>query len=485
LISSRFFLSSLLAALCAQILMGQRIEANEAEAPLNVLVIISDDQRWDELGVVQREQGDNARFPFIQTPRLDEFAAQGMRFRNSFVTTSICSPGRAAILTGQYAHTNGIIDNKTFFSPRPTWATALQAEGYTTAMIGKWHHGNQRDRPGFDFVRSFVNQGEYNDMDFIVEGAAQKTVGYIDAVTADFAIEFMKEQGNKPFAMLVGFKAVHEPFIPMQKHANNYTNNVAWPSPNMTFIAPWVDTMEIFPIPFDRGADARWRKIMRTLDGLDENVGRILAALDSLNLADNTLVIFASDNGYYLGEHELGDKRSAYEESIRVPMLVRLPGVIEAGKVSDEMVLNIDVAPTILDLVTGKVPAAMQGRSMRPLFDHDPDPDPDPVPWREAFLYEYWQGPEGGKGAARTPTMLGVRTKTHKLITYPGNPTWTEVFDLAADPYEIRNLARFTPESETQKNLCLVLQQLLDETDFQQAEEILRVHRPPLTQVEC
>jgi arylsulfatase A-like enzyme len=478
---SRFFLSSLLAALIAQIFIGQRLEAIDAEAPLNVLVIISDDQRWDQLGVVQREQGDKARFSFLQTPRLDQLAAEGMRFRNAFVTTSLCSPGRAAILTGQYAHTNGITDNKTPFSARSTWATALQAEGYTTAMIGKWHHGNQRDRPGFDYVRSFVNQGEYNDMTFIVDGKDVETTGYIDSVTVDYAIDFLEKQVGKPFAMLVGFKAVHQPFTPMEEHAKNHIFKTIRPPRNLGSIAPWRQPEGMARLKRNTAYLHFWKNMLRTLEGLDVSVGRLMDALDRMDLASNTLVIFVSDNGYYLGEHNLGDKRSAYEESIRIPMIVRLPGVIEAGKVSDEMVLNIDIAPTILDLTIGRRPPAMQGKSMRPLFGEGP------APWREAFLYEYRQSPEGGKGSvsATTPTILAVRTTTHKLVTYPGNKNWTELFDLTTDPYEIRNLARSAPDSATQKNLCLLLQQLLDQTGYQQAPQSLRLHQPSLGQTEC
>ncbi len=202
---------------------------------------------------------------------------------------------------------------------------------------------------------------------------------------------------------------------------------------------PWSDLKQPTPWHSPPPAPNIHKNILRTVDGLDKNVGRMLDALNELDLAKNTLVIFTSDNGYYLGEHRQGDKRSAYEESMRVPMVARLPGVIAPGTVSDAMVLNIDIAPTVLDMAQQKVPAAMQGKSMRPLFGGDP------VVWREAFLYEYAHENTWWVKAGQTqvPTILAVRTPTHKLITYPDFEKWTELFDLEADPYEMRNLVGY------------------------------------------
>jgi arylsulfatase A-like enzyme len=205
-----------------------------------------------------------------------------------------------------------------------------------------------------------------------------------------------------------------------------------------------------------------WKDHLRTIKGVDKNVGRLLDALDELELADNTLVIFTSDNGYYFGEHLLGDKRSAYEESIRVPLLVRLPGRINPGTVSDELVLNIDLAPTIMDIAVENTPEAMQGSSMRPLLSQVP------VDWREAFLYEYWQGNTFWlpPRRPRTPSILAVRTRTHKLITYPDYGKWTQLFDLEADPYETRNIVGYDSEIHRHIEMCDLLQQVLAETDF-------------------
>lgn len=430
----------------------------------NILLIVTDDQRWDQLGVVQRERGEDGRFPFLETPRLDAFAAQGMRFRNAFVTTSLCSPSRAAILTGQYNHTNGIIDNVTPFPDRPTWASALRDAGYTTAFIGKWHHGEEQwDRPGFDHVATFRGQGDYEDATFKINNSwfNTRTKGYADARSVDFAIEYLEDQGDEPFAMMVGFKAVHQPFTPMKEHADDYASETMKTAPNWSAIAPWKNRGPM-RLPRSPRFAPVWMDILRSVKGIDANVGRLLDALDELHLAENTLVIFTSDNGFYLGEHQLATKRSAYEESIRVPLLVRLPGIVEAGGVSDELVLNIDLAPTILEVANTEPGYEMQGASLKPLLAGGA------AHWREAFLYEYFQDYEFWKTprVPRTPSVLAVRTATHKLVTYPDFENWTQLFDLEADPYETRNLVGYQSETARHVEMCELLEQLLRQTDF-------------------
>ncbi|NQX87664.1 MAG: sulfatase-like hydrolase/transferase [Halioglobus sp.] len=431
----------------------------------NILLIVSDDQRWDELGVVQREQDVDARFPFLRTPNLDALAQEGMRFRNAFVTTSLCSPSRSAILTGQYNHTNGTIDNTTPFPPRETWATTLQAAGYTTAFIGKWHHGDRQwERPGFDYVATFRGQGLYNDTTFKVNGSwfDTKTTGYVDARSVDFAIDFFEENRNEPFAMMIGFKAVHQPFTPMPEYANSYSLEAIKPAPNWYAAAPWKEYAPL-RIPRKPRNPPRWMDILRTVSGMDRNVGRLLDALDALQLKDKTLVIFTSDNGFYLGEHQLGDKRSAYEESIRVPLLMRLPDTVKAGTVSDELVLNIDLAPTILDIAGVAYSGMdMQGNSLRPLLVKEH------VAWRDVFLYEYWQENEFWKppDVARTPSILAIRTATHKLITYPEYKHWTQLYDLESDPYEMRNLVGYKKAMRRHAEMCNLLSEVLRDTGY-------------------
>lgn len=438
--------------------------AEAKQAPVNVLLIVTDDQRWDELGLVQAEQGANARFSFLKTPRLDALAAEGMRFRNAFVTTSLCSPSRSSILTGKYNHTNGTIANHTRFEAQPTWATALQKAGYNTGYVGKWHHGSFWNRPGFDYIATYRGQGKYLDTTFKVNGEFVDTKGYIDERSVEYAIDFMRTERDKPFALMVGFKAVHQIYKPMVEHAENYVGAPIGPPVNWNTVPVWFNLK--FPkLSRHRPYNSNWPRILprfQTIDGIDANVGRLLDTLDELDLAKNTLVIFTSDNGYYLGEHRLADKRSAYEESIRVPLLVRLPEVIPAGSISDDMVLNIDLAPTLLDLVGQSVPKAMQGKTLRPLFAENA------APFRKSFLYEYWQDNEHWRKRhlPRNPTILAVRTATHKLITYPDFPKWTELFDLVNDPYETRNLVAYTAANERLLEMCGLLKEITAETQY-------------------
>jgi arylsulfatase A-like enzyme len=421
-----------------------------AERP-NFVFIYTDDQRWDALGVVQREQGEKGRFPWLETPNLDRLAAEGVRFRNAFVVSSLCSPSRAAYLTGRYNHLNGVANNHTPFpADNTTWSALLRAAGYATGYVGKFHHGQQRGpRPGFEFSASFIGQGRYTDCPFEVNGETKQTIGWVDDVSTDFAIEFIKQQREKPFALVLGFKSAHGPFDPPPRLAEKYVGKEARDVPNIGIPAIYAGKFSAGP-----PAEAKPKKekaakpkakagprggmlagYFGCLTAMDENVGRVLAALDELKLADNTVVVFASDNGFYLGEHNLGDKRSAYDESLRIPLLLRWPqlGARARGKLIDQMALNIDLAPTFLDLAGVKAADSMQGKSWRPLLEGDTAAAAN---WRTAFFYEYFF-----ERPYAIPTVLAVRTEKAKLIKYPGHDEWTELFDLAADPYETKNLA--------------------------------------------
>jgi arylsulfatase A-like enzyme len=395
----------------------------------NFLFLYTDDQRWDALGVVQREQGERGRFPWLRTPHMDRLAAEGVRFRNAFVTLSLCSPSRAAFLTGRYNHLNGIINNHTAFpADAVTHATLLRAAGYRTAYIGKWHMGNQRgQRPGFDYSASFIGQGRYFDHPFEINGKSMPTTGWVDDVSTEFAIDWIKQNHDRPFSMVVGFKSPHSPRggtnLPVRLRSL-YAGETSRPAPNADARPPYHN-----PENKSRGlADhAIHLDYMRHVTGADENLGRLRATLDELGIAEDTVVVFTSDNGYFLGEHGMGDKRHIYEESLRIPMLVRYPRLFPKGTVVDEMVLNIDLAPTFLDLAGVPVPREMQGASWKPLAGQKP------VDWRQSFLAEYFREEEG------VPTLVGVRTKDAKLVTYTGHPEWTEVFDLATDSYETTN----------------------------------------------
>lgn len=410
-----------------------------ADRKPNFLFVFTDDQRWDAMGVVQREQGERGRYPWFTTPHMDRLAAEGMRFRNAFVTNSLCAPSRAVLLTGRHSHLNGIVNNHTpFAATNVTHATVLRAAGYTTAYIGKWHMGSQSgQRPTFDYSASFVGQGRYVDCPIEVNGVATPSRGWVDDVTTDYAIEFMRKNRDRPFSVTLGFKACHGPFDPPERAKERFAGARARTVPNMTVRAIYRDAdapaFTKAKAAAAAGADTEASLgYFRCISAADDNLGRLLAALDELQLADDTVVIFSSDNGYYHGEHGLGDKRSAYDESLRIPLLVRYPRLVAKGAVRDEMVLNLDLAPTLIDLAGAKIPAEMQGLSWKPLLAGQR------APWRDAFFSAYFFE----ANFPTTPTVTAVRTATAKLIKYPGHDEWTEVFDLAADPYELKNLAR-------------------------------------------
>jgi arylsulfatase A-like enzyme len=411
----------------------------------NFVFVYTDDQRWDAMGVVQREHGERARFPWLKTPHMDRLAAEGVRFRNAFVVNSLCAPSRASFLTGCYGHVNGVVNNHTPFPvENVTHAGLLRQAGYTTAYVGKWHMDGQRgQRPGFDFSASFIGQGRYVDCPVEVNGKPTETKGWVDDVCTDYALQFLRENKDRPFLLVVGFKAAHGPFDPPPRRKGDYAGEEARAVPN--FGTPAIYRGETRP----PGADVKpGDKVptnlnyFRCITAADDNLGRILQALDELKLADDTMVIFASDNGYYLGEHGLGDKRSAYDESLRIPLLVRYPKLGGKGKAIDPLTLNIDLAPTLLDYAGVAVPKAMQGRSWRPLLEGRAGD------WRKAFFYCYFY-----ENNFRVPTVTAVRSETAKLVKYPGHDEWTELFDLGKDPYEVKNLNKDPGAAALRKDL--------------------------------
>ncbi|MES2694936.1 MAG: sulfatase [Verrucomicrobiota bacterium] len=405
----------------------------------NFVFIYTDDQRYDAMGVVQREQGDKARFPWFQTPHMDRLAAEGLRFRNAFVTLSLCAPSRAAFMSGRYNHLNGVANNQVPFPESSvTHATAIKPAGYTTAYIGKWHMGGQRGkRAGFDYSASFIGQGTYFNCPIEIDGKSTPTKGWVDDVTTDYAIEFIKKNREKPFSVVLGFKACHGPFDPPERAKNRFADAKARPVPNLNSRAIYREagegkqaTGKGSALVEEKGEAKLNLGYFRCVSAADDNLGRVLATLDELGLADDTMVVYSSDNGYYHGEHGLGDKRSAYDESLRIPLLVRYPRMIAKNTTSDELVLNIDLAPTIVDLAGVAIPPTMQGKSWRPLFARQGGT------FRESFLAEYfWEA-----NFPTTPSLIAVRTQTAKLIKYQGRDDWTELFDLATDPYEMKNL---------------------------------------------
>ncbi len=452
-----------LAAACQWVLMGATGLLSAAPAPReeparrpNFLFIVTDDQRWDALGVVQREQGKRARFPWFQTPHLDRLASEGVRFRNAFVVHSLCSPSRASFLSGQYGHRNGIVDNSTQFPTNAVnLAMLLRQAGYDTAYIGKFHMAFQKDRPGFDYIASYTSQGEYYGGTFLVNGEPKKSPGWLDDVATDYALDYLRHHATgQPWLMMLGYKSPHTPRLPPERARTRFAGNSVKPALSADAHPSYGRGQRAFrgedigkPVETDtdsQGSDDYLLNYFRCLSAVDDNVGRVLDLLAELHLTSNTVVVFAGDNGYFLGEHGgLGDKRSAYEESMRIPLLLRYPPVVKPGSRVDEMVLNLDLAPTFLELAGIKPPAEMQGQSWAPLLQgHRRN-------WRNAFLFEYFFEPN----LPATPAMLAVRTPAAKLIVYPERPDWTELFDLRADPYEMRSQAANPKYAKTLRSL--------------------------------
>ncbi len=455
--------------LIALLLLCAAVIAQPASRP-NIVFILVDDLRWDALGV--------AGHPFIKTPNIDRIAKEGLLFRNAFVTTPLCSPSRASFLTGQYVHKHNIVGNEKpqVFNPLSfkltTFPMLLERAGYETAYVGKWHMGNDdAPRPGFDRWVSFKGQGAYNDPVINFDGKAEKVPGYMTDLLSDYAIEFVKRQHAKPFMLYLAHKAIHGPFTPAERHKDLYSGQTIKRAPNAQ------DTLEGKPMlrrtvgervagrPGGGPSDEAIRNQMRCLTAIDEGVGRVLKALEETKQLDNTIVIFTSDNGYFWGEHGLGDKRAAYEESIRIPLFVRYPKMIKAGTTREQAalnpVLNIDIAPTLLELAGAPIPKEMHGRSLAPLFKGNPKK------WRESFLSEYF-------AEERFPNIASwqaVRTARWKYIHYTELDGADELYDLKTDPGEMKNLIGEPSAQSALKTMKQELQRLLKETQRKQGNE--------------
>ena len=419
---------------------------SRAATPRNVVFILSDDHRYDFMSFM------NGAPPFLKTPSLDRMAAGGAHVRNAFVTTALCSPSRASILTGRYAHRHGVVDNS---SPIPSGTTFfpqyLQRAGYRTAFLGKWHMGetdaDDAPRPGFDHWVSFRGQGVYNDPVLNINGQRRQVRGYTTDVLTDHALEWLKGQGtvepDRPFFLYLSHKAVHAEFVAAPRHQGRYANEriprpetMANTEANYRSKPHWVKEQRYSWHGVDymyHGAmqfDGFYRAYCETLLALDESVGRVLDYLDAAGLSESTLVIYMGDNGFLLGEHGLIDKRNAYEESMRVPMLAYAPGFIEPGSTITQVVRNIDVAPTLLELAGVARPDDMDGRSVLPVLRGES------VTWEGELLYEYyWE-----YAFPHTPTTLAIRGDRYKFIYYPGVWDLQELYDLETDPQERHNL---------------------------------------------
>jgi N-acetylglucosamine-6-sulfatase len=419
--------------------------------PPNIVFIVVDDMRWDEMRV--------AGHPVLETPNMDRLAREGMRFLNAFATTPLCSPSRASLLTGQYARTHGIIDNTARPShDLPTFPRELQRAGYTTGFFGKWHMGNDDSpRPGFTRWVAMPGQGEAIDPHLNVDGQRLQGKGYVTDVLTDHVEQFIEQAGQKPFLAYLAHKAVHpnvvqqndgslapvpgQPggFVAAERHRGRYKDRTMPRRPNA--FKPPVDKPALMRRigdlpPLGRATattDDEMRGRAEMLLGVDDSLGRILAALEKAGTLDNTFIVFTSDHGYFYGEHGLNEERRlAYEETIRIPLLVRYPSRVKAGAVASQMVLTIDLAPTLLELAGLTPLAGMQGRSLAPIFSGAAGA------WRESFLMEYYSD-------TVFPRILkmgysAVRTTTAKYIEYRDLAGMNELYDLDADPYEEHNL---------------------------------------------
>jgi arylsulfatase A-like enzyme len=400
---------------------------------------LSDDHRFDFLGFLGKPK-------FLETPNLDRMARQGAHLQNAFVTTSLCSPSRASILTGQFSHRHGVVDNNTDI-PAGTvfFPQSLQQAGYATAFMGKWHMGQDTDapRPGFDRWISFRGQGVYYEPMLNVDGAPVARKGYITDILTDYALQWLQQEHRKPFFLMLSHKAVHALFEPAQRHAGRYRQTLIEYPPSMANTEEnyrgkprWVkeqrnswhgvDYLYHGQLEFDDF----YRRYCETLLALDESVGRVLDSLEQSGLAQSTLVFYMGDNGFCLGEHGLIDKRHMYEESMRVPLLAWCPGLIKPGTRIGEMIQNIDIAPTILTAAGFKAPSQMDGQSFLPLLTGEG------AAWRDAVFYEYyWE-----RNFPQTPTVHGIRTDRYKYMHYHGIWDIDELYDLENDPHEMVNL---------------------------------------------
>ncbi len=428
------------------------LSSAEPDRRPNIVVVLVDDLRWDEISC--------AGHAFVRTPNIDRIALEGARFRNAFCTTPLCSPVRACLLTGLHTHHHGILDNinRSEQSHRlKTFPQILQRNGYVTAYVGKWHMGNDDTaRPGFDHWVSMKGQGTSFDPELNVNGVRKKFSGHTTDVLNEQSVDFLRRQKAKPFCLYIAHKALHpeltqrddgsitDPkaakFLPAKRHRELYADMAIPRRLNVTDSLQGKPALqrEIEGMPSlsqtTGTSDATVRDRLRMLAAVDEGVGLIYKELQRSGKLDNTVFAFTSDHGYWYGEHGLSvERRLAYEEGIRIPLLVRYPRLIKSGRLIDEFALSIDLAPTLLDLAHAATPNSMDGRSLVPLLKGE-----RPADWRTSFLIQY-----------NTDTVFprvykmgyrAIRTKRWKYIRYIELSGMNELYDLKNDPYEMENV---------------------------------------------
>ena len=458
------------ATLCLLISALLAADLSAAAPRPNIILIFTDDHASHALSCYGSK--------INKTPQLDRLASEGMLFRNCFCTNSICAPSRAVILTGKHSHLNGVIDNRVRFDgQQQTFPKLLQKAGYQTAMIGKWH---LKSRPtGFDHYEVLIGQGPYYNPPMIRNGSRVKHTGYTTDIITNIALKFLKGRDTaKPFMLMFQHKAPHRNWQPGPKHLTLY-DDVTIPEPDNLFdsylgrgtaaqtqdmsIARTMTPNDLKLVPPRNFTPAqlktwnaaygpkneafrkanlkgksliRWKyqryikDYLRCIASVDDNVGRVLDYLDTTGLAKNTIVIYSSDQGFYLGDHGWFDKRFMYEESLRMPLMARWPGHIKPGSINSDLVSNLDFAQTFLELAGVDSPPDMQGLSLVPLLAGK-----TPADWRTSLFYQYYEFP----GAHSVRRHMGVRDSRYKLIHFYNLDEW-ELYDLKRDPREMHSV---------------------------------------------
>jgi len=502
----------ILAGGCFLLDASSQINTNKKAGRPNIVIIISDDHAYQAIGAYGST--------LAKTPNIDRLAKEGAVFSKAYVTNSICGPSRAVILTGKYSHKNGFKDNdkSVFDGSQQTFIKQLTKAEYQTAWIGKWHLTSIPE--GFSYYRILPGQGQYYNPDFLLaDGKRQRYEGYVSNLIEDFSEDWLnKRDSSKPFCLVIGHKAVHRTWMPDTADLGRY-DQVNFPLPanfydeyknrnaaavqdmsiSKTMLMDYDLKMKMSDsdkLGFERlnpgqrkviepyyqkiEADLKAKKLsgnaltewkfqrymkdyLNTAQSIDRNVGRTLDYLDQHNLRENTIVIYMSDQGFYLGEHGWFDKRWMYEESFRTPMLVRYPGVVTPNSTINQMVMNLDIAPTMLDLAGVTVSPEVQGKSMLPLF-HKQN-----APWRNELYYHYYE-----TTVHNVSPHFGIKTNLYKLIRFYEKVTGWELYDLAKDPHEMNNLYGKKGFEKITARLKQQLNQLIDKYDDTEAKQILK-----------
>ncbi len=487
------------------------ITAQQNKSRPNIIIILSDDHAYQTISAYGSK--------LMQTPNIDRIAKEGVLFNKAYVTNSICGPSRAVLLTGKYSHKNGFKDNETsnFNAGQDLFVKQLQSNGYQTAWIGKYHLGTKPQ--GFDFWQIFPGQGSYYNPDMLMmDGSTKRIEGYAAGIVEDVTENWLNERDtSKPFCLVIGHKSTHRTWIPdttdmgmfdavtfplPENFYDDYDNRAAAKVQDMTIAKTMILGYDLKMLPADNKEPAitrmnaaqrarfnayyqpiyadfqarnlssraltewKYQRYMKdylsTAAALDRNIGRTLDYLDQHQLTDNTIVMYLSDQGFYMGEHGWFDKRFMYEESFRTPMMMRYPGVIKPGTILNEYVMNLDIAPTCLDAAGVAIPGDMQGKSILPLLTGKK------VKGREAMYYHYYEN-----GEHAVSPHFGVQTKKYKLIRFYKRVDSWELYDLQKDPHDMHNLYGKKGYEKVTRELKSRLNTLIAQYEDEDAKQIL------------